>query len=187
MTIPISGIRAFLKSASILSEIFVCTKTHFTAVFISRMNVSELQFQCRRDVSNGTDRTFAPEHQNNHILHELFPQHLPQTMLSVLAAANDMPLGKLAELTDQVAEYIRSPIIATVTEHSSTLQSSSLPLLGSRIEELSRQVATLAPLSQRQAPRYRSRQSSHQRCRQRSRQHSRRRTRQRYHSRSVEH
>ncbi|KAH6924306.1 hypothetical protein HPB50_014854 [Hyalomma asiaticum] len=47
------------------------------------------------------------------LLRELFLQRLPQNLLPVLAAAGDMPLEKLAELADRIAEYSRTdPTVA---------------------------------------------------------------------------
>nr|XP_050027964.1 uncharacterized protein LOC126523376 [Dermacentor andersoni] len=36
-------------------------------------------------------------------------RHMPQNMVPVLAAASDVPLDKLAEMADQVADYSRAP------------------------------------------------------------------------------
>ncbi|KAH6927347.1 hypothetical protein HPB50_001998 [Hyalomma asiaticum] len=47
------------------------------------------------------------------LLRELFPQLLPQNLLPVLAAAGNMPLKKLAEVADRMAEYSRAgPAVA---------------------------------------------------------------------------
>lgn len=50
------------------------------------------------------------------ILRELFLQKLPQGMRMVLAAADDMPLDRLATLADRTAEY-SAPSIAAVASH----------------------------------------------------------------------
>ncbi|KAM7282952.1 uncharacterized protein ISCGN_000149 [Ixodes scapularis] len=86
---------------------------------------------------------------NNHLLRELFLQRLPSTMVPVLAAAEDMSLDKLAELADRVADYSRAPGISAVANRTpaTTSEDSRLSRLEDRIEALSRQLATLAPLS----------------------------------------
>ncbi|CAN7979481.1 unnamed protein product [Ixodes pacificus] len=107
---------------------------------------------------------------NNHLLRELFLQRLPSTMVPVLAAAEGMSLDTLAELADRVADYSRAPGISAVANGTpaTTSEDSRLSRLEDRIEALSRQLATLAPLSRRRQ----------------QRSHSRRRPRS--HSRSVE-
>lgn len=87
---------------------------------------------------------------NNPLLRELFLQRLPQNMVLVLAAAADMPLDQLAELADRVADYSRSPSIAAVVDTPTTSRDDSrLGRLESRIDELSHQLSSLAPLLHR--------------------------------------
>ncbi|KAH9371737.1 hypothetical protein HPB48_019523 [Haemaphysalis longicornis] len=87
---------------------------------------------------------------NNPLLRELFLQRLPQNMVLVLAAAADMPLDQLAELADRIADYSRSPNIAAVADTPTTSRDDSrLGRLQSRIDELSHQLPSLAPLLHR--------------------------------------
>lgn len=51
------------------------------------------------------------------LLRETFLQRLPQSMVVVLAAAEDVPLDKLAEFADRVAEY-SSPSFPTIATTS---------------------------------------------------------------------
>ncbi|CAN7944983.1 unnamed protein product, partial [Ixodes pacificus] len=103
---------------------------------------------------------------NNHLLRELFLQRLPQNMVLVLAAAEDISLDKLAELADRVADYSRSPSISTVTPQSpTTTEDSRFSRIEDRIDALSRQLATLAPLTRHRQPRFRSRRRSGSRTR----------------------
>ncbi|KAG0412249.1 hypothetical protein HPB47_010609 [Ixodes persulcatus] len=52
------------------------------------------------------------------LLREIFLQRLPNNMVVVLAAAEDMPLERLADLADRVAEYSTHPVVATTSFQS---------------------------------------------------------------------
>ncbi|CAN7939895.1 unnamed protein product, partial [Ixodes pacificus] len=52
------------------------------------------------------------------LLRELFLQRLPNNMVVVLAAAEDMPLERLADLADRVAEYSTPPVVAATSFQS---------------------------------------------------------------------
>ncbi|KAG0431385.1 hypothetical protein HPB47_021837, partial [Ixodes persulcatus] len=54
------------------------------------------------------------------LLRELFLQRLPNNMVVVLAAAEDMPLERLADLADRVAEYSTPPVVAATSFQSRT-------------------------------------------------------------------
>ncbi|CAN7945791.1 unnamed protein product [Ixodes hexagonus] len=54
------------------------------------------------------------------LLRELFLQRLPSNMVVVLAAAEDMPLERMAELADRVAEYSTTPVVAATGSHPHT-------------------------------------------------------------------
>lgn len=82
------------------------------------------------------------------ILRELFLQKLPQGIRMVLAAADDMPLDRLAMLADRTAEYA-SPSIATITPQEPPAWETALTRLEARIEarmeQLSCAVAAVRP------------------------------------------
>lgn len=82
------------------------------------------------------------------ILRELFLQKLPQGKRMVLAAAEDMPLDRLAMLADRTAEYA-SPSIATITPQEPPAWETALTRLEARIEarmeQLSCAVAAVRP------------------------------------------
>ncbi|XP_042143669.1 uncharacterized protein LOC120847150 isoform X2 [Ixodes scapularis] len=52
------------------------------------------------------------------LLRELFLQRLPHNMVVVLAASEDMPLERLADLADRVAEYSTPPVVAAASFQS---------------------------------------------------------------------
>lgn len=68
---------------------------------------------------------------------EFFLKRHRRNMVLVLAAADDIPQDKFAEHADRVAQYSRPPSVATVTEQSTTLQSSAPSSFEERIEDLS--------------------------------------------------
>ncbi|XP_065288144.1 uncharacterized protein [Dermacentor albipictus] len=92
---------------------------HFKAIVLTRKTVSErgrlqqllnaeelgdrrpsqLLHRMRQLLGDRTQDSESP------LLRELFLQRLPQTLVVVLAAADDMPLDKLAELADRVNDY----------------------------------------------------------------------------------
>ncbi|KAM7302655.1 hypothetical protein ISCGN_018163 [Ixodes scapularis] len=74
------------------------------------------------------------------ILQELFHQKLPQGIRMILAAADDMPLGRLAILADRTAEYA-SPSIATITLHEPPAWQTAITRLETSMEQLSSAVA----------------------------------------------
>lgn len=71
------------------------------------------------------------------ILRELFLQRLPHPIRLVLAAAEDMPVERLADLADKVHE-VSSPTVATATT-----QDTAMARLEHRMEELAASVANL--------------------------------------------
>lgn len=83
-------------------------------------------------------------HVENPILRELFLQRLPQGIRMVLASATDMPLDRLAEMADRVAEYA-APTISTLVEPPPA--STALQDLQLKIDQLTASVAALQPPS----------------------------------------
>ncbi|KAM7300903.1 tetraspanin-6 [Ixodes scapularis] len=83
-------------------------------------------------------------HVENPILRELFLQRLPQGIRMVLASATDMPLDRLAEMADRVAEYA-APTISTLVEPPPS--STALQDLQLKIDQLTASVAALQPPS----------------------------------------
>ncbi|KAH8022355.1 hypothetical protein HPB51_023426 [Rhipicephalus microplus] len=55
----------------------------------------------------------APQQQE--LLHELFLQRLPKSMVAILADAGDVPVDTLAEMADRVADYLRAHSLSAVT------------------------------------------------------------------------
>ncbi|CAN7938982.1 unnamed protein product [Ixodes hexagonus] len=76
----------------------------------------------------------------NRILRELFLQRLPQGIRMTLAPATDLPLDRLAEMADRVAEYA-APGLSNVTDSSH--QYSDMRALEARIDALATAVAAL--------------------------------------------
>lgn len=74
------------------------------------------------------------------ILRELFFQKRPQGIRMVLAAADDMPLERLAMLADRTAEYA-SPSIATIAPHEPPTWETALTELEALIEALMEQLS----------------------------------------------
>ncbi|XP_037554853.2 uncharacterized protein LOC119431437 [Dermacentor silvarum] len=81
------------------------------------------------------------------LLRESFLQRLPQNLLPVLAAAGDMPLEKLAELADRVAEYSRAGpctvAAATGVTPDTQARHSRLERLEEKIEQLAASIAAM--------------------------------------------
>lgn len=77
------------------------------------------------------------------LLRELFLQRLPQNLLPVLAAAGDMPLEKLAELADRIAEYSRTgPTVAAAAAMTPDTEARH-SRLEEKIEQLSATIAAM--------------------------------------------
>ncbi|XP_050030402.1 uncharacterized protein [Dermacentor andersoni] len=129
---------------------------HFKAIVLTRKTVSErsrlqqllnaeelgdrrpsqLLHRMRQLLGDRTQDSESP------LLRELFLQRLPQTLVVVLAAADDMPLDKLAELADRVNDY--SGASSAV---SSTTVTSDLEARQSRLEEkIDRLMDTMAAM-----------------------------------------
>ena len=97
------------------------------------------------------------------ILRELFLQKLPQGMRMVLAAADDMPLDRLATLADRTAEYSAPSIAAVASQEPYEPQpwQATVAEIKASIAELSCAVAAMKASDER--PRQSRRGSPHAR------------------------
>ncbi|XP_042150251.1 uncharacterized protein LOC121838220 [Ixodes scapularis] len=93
---------------------------------------------------------------NTLILRELFLQRLPQGIRMTLAPATDLPLDRLAEMADRVAEYA-APALSSVTNDAN--QCSAMRALEARIDALTTAVAALGTKRNDSRRRRRSRSS----------------------------
>lgn len=78
---------------------------------------------------------------DDNILRQLWLRRLPQDAQAILASQSDLPLDRIAELADKVMETLRAKhVFSCTTTSPPPLQ---LETLVQRIDELSRQVASL--------------------------------------------
>lgn len=82
----------------------------------------------------------APD-QSLPILRELFLQRLPQGIRMTLAPATDLPLDRLAEMADRVAEYA-APTLSSVADNDQ--QCCSIRALEARVDALTTAIAELS-------------------------------------------
>lgn len=102
----------------------------------------------------------SAEEANSSLLREMFLQRLPQNLLMVLAAADDMSLDRLAELADRVAAYTTPSlghIAATSSGHDTPASTSRLEERLGRIETALAALSISPATQPRRRPRSRSR------------------------------
>ncbi|KAH8025862.1 hypothetical protein HPB51_013461 [Rhipicephalus microplus] len=91
--------------------------------------------------------------QEEKLLRELFLQHLPQSMVPVLVAA-DVPLDTLAEMADQVADYSRAHSLnAVTTPPPATPADPVLASIENRLDALVRRLDDFVPAHHRPSSR----------------------------------
>ncbi|KAH8025793.1 hypothetical protein HPB51_012115 [Rhipicephalus microplus] len=93
--------------------------------------------------------------QEEKLLHELFLQRLPQSMVPVLVAAGDVPVDTLAEMADRVADYSRAHSLnAVTTPPPATAADPALASIENRLDALLRRLDDFVPAHRRPSSRF---------------------------------
>ncbi|KAH8027785.1 hypothetical protein HPB51_009667 [Rhipicephalus microplus] len=93
--------------------------------------------------------------QKEKLLRELFLRRLPQSMVSVLVAAGDVPVDTLAEMADRVADYSWAHSLNAVTTlPPATAAHPALASIENRLDALVRRLDDFVPAHRRPSSRF---------------------------------